>query len=65
MEVASPLAPIDGNLRISGPIDNPHGIPMGLRTVCHESYEMRLKHSMPSHDVVEVVFEKHLSILVL
>ena len=65
MKVAGSLASIDGNLRISRPIDNPDGIPIGLRTVSHESFEVRLGDSMPSHDVVEVVPEQHLSILVL
>ena len=59
MEVAGSLAP-NGNLRISGSVDNLHGIPIGLRTVCHESFEMRFGNFMPSHDVVEVVLKKHL-----
>jgi hypothetical protein len=65
MEVACYLASIHENLSISRPVDNPHGIPIGLRTVTHESFELRLGNSMPSHDVVEVVPEKHLSIIVL
>ena len=65
MEVAGSLASINGDLRISRPVDNPHRIPIGLRTVSHETFEVRLGNSMPSHDVVEVVPEKHLSILVL
>ena len=65
MEVACSLAPIDGNFWISKPIDNPHGIPIGLRTIRHEFFEVRLGNSMPSHDVVEVVPKKHLSILIL
>jgi hypothetical protein len=52
------------NLRISRPVDNPHGIPIGLRIVNHESFEVRFGNSMTGHDVVEVVPEKHLSILV-
>jgi hypothetical protein len=65
MEVAGSLASIDGNLRISRLVDNPHGIPIGLRTISHESFEVRLGNSMPSHDVVEVVPQQHLNILVL
>ena len=65
MEVAGFLTPINGNLWISGPIDNPDSIPIGLRTVCYEAFEVRLGDSMASHDVVEVVQEYHLSILVL
>lgn len=65
MKVAGSFASIDGNLRIPRPVDNAHGIPIGLRTVSHETLEVRLGNSMPSHDVVEVVPEKHLSILVL
>jgi hypothetical protein len=65
MEVAGSLEPIDGNLWISRPVENPDGIPIGLRIVCHEAFEVRLGNSMPSHDVVEFMLEKHLSILVL
>jgi hypothetical protein len=65
MEVVGSLASIDGNLRIFIPVDNPHGIPIGLRIVSHESFEVMLGKSMPSHDVVEVVPDEHLSILVL
>ena len=64
MDVAASLASINGNLNISGPIDNPHRIPIGLRIVSHESFEVRFGDSMPSHDVVEVVPEKHLGIFV-
>jgi hypothetical protein len=55
MEVANSLTPIDGNLRISRPIDNPHGIPIGLRIVCHKAFEVRLGDAIASHDVVEVM----------
>ena len=65
MEVAGSLTPIDGNLWISGPVDNPDGIPIGLGTVRHEAFEVGLGDSMASHDVVEVMPEKNLSILVL
>ena len=65
MEVACSFAPIDGNLRISRSVDNPYGISSGLRTICHESFQMRLGNSMLSHDMVEVVPKKHLNILVL
>ena len=61
MEVASSLASINGNLRISRPVNNSHDIPIGLRTVSHETFELSFGNSMPSHDVLE----KHLSILVL
>jgi hypothetical protein len=40
MKVVGSLASIDGNLRISRPVDNPHGIPIGLGTVSHESFEV-------------------------
>jgi hypothetical protein len=65
MEVASFLTPIDENLWIFRPVDNSHGIPSGLRIVRHEAFEVRLGNSMVSHDVIEVMLEKHLSILVL
>ena len=53
MELRRSLA----NLWIFGPIDNFDGIPIGLRIVFHESFEVRVENSMPSHDVVEVVLE--------
>jgi hypothetical protein len=65
MEVVGSFTSIDGNLRISKPVDNPHDIPIGFCTVSHESFEVRLGNSMPNHDVVEVVPEKHLSNLIL
>jgi hypothetical protein len=65
MKVAGSLASIDANIRISRPVNNHDGIPIGLRTVSHESFEVRFGNSMPSHNVVEVVPEQHLSILVL
>ena len=65
MEVAKSFTPIDGNLRIFGPVDNPHNIPIGLHTVRHQSSEMKFGDSMPSHDMVEFVLGKHLSIIIL
>jgi hypothetical protein len=65
MKVVDSLASIDGNFKIYRPVDNPDGIPIGLRTISHESFEVRLGNSMPSHDVVGIVPEQHLSILVL
>ena len=65
MEVAGSLTPTNGNLWVSGPVSNPHGIPIGLGTVCHEAFEVGLGDSMAGHDVVEVMPEKNLSILVL
>jgi hypothetical protein len=66
MEVAGSLTPIDGNVWISRAIDNPDGIPIGLRIVRHEVFEMRLGDSMAGHDVVEVIIpEENFSILVL
>jgi hypothetical protein len=46
MEVACSLTSIEGNLWVSGPVDNPHDIPIGLRTVRHEAFEVRLGDSM-------------------
>jgi hypothetical protein len=55
---------LDGNLGISGAIDDPYGVPNGLYTVRHEAFEVGFGDSIPIHDVVEVMLEKHLSILV-
>ena len=65
MEVVSSLTLLDWDLGISGAVDNPHGTPIGFNTFHHETFEVWLWDSMPSHDVVEVKPKKHLSILVL
>ena len=65
MEVESSLTPIDRNLWVSGLVNNPDGILIGLSTVGHEAFEVRLGNTMAGHDVVEVMSEKHLSILIL
>jgi hypothetical protein len=63
MKVADSITPMDGNLWISGPVDNLHGIPIGLHIVRHEAFEVRFG-SMTGYDVGEVMLEKNLSILV-
>ena len=65
MNVASSFTPIDRNLWISGPVNNPHGIPIGLCTVHHEVFEVRFGDSMAGNDVVDVMPKKTLSIFVL
>jgi hypothetical protein len=65
MEVAGFFMPINGNLWVSGPVNNPHDVPIGLCNVRHEAFEMGLGDSIAGHDVVEVMPEKNLSILVL
>ena len=64
MEVAGSFTPIDGNLWVSGPVNNPDGIPIGLRTIGHEAFEVRLGNTMAGHDMVEAMLEKYLSILI-
>ena len=63
MEVAGTLMSIGGKFCNSEPVDTPHNIPIGLRTICHKAFELRLGESMARHDVVEVMSEKHLSII--
>ena len=65
MKEAGSPASIHGNLGISRPIDNVHGIPIGLRTLSHESFEVWFGKTMPGHNVVEIMPEQYLSILVL
>jgi hypothetical protein len=38
MEISCFLTPIDGNLWITGPVNNPHGVPI----VRHEAFEVGL-----------------------
>ena len=62
MKVAGFLVPFNWNLGIFGVVNDPRDVPIGLCIVCHEAFEMWLQGSTPSHDVVEVMLEKHLSI---
>ena len=64
MDVAGSLTPIVGNHWISISVNNLQGIPIGLSIVCHEAFKVKLGNSMAGHDVVEVMPEKHLSILI-
>ena len=57
MEVAGSLTPIDGNLWVSRPVNNHDGIPIGLRTVGHEAFEVKLGNTMAGHNMVEVMPE--------
>jgi hypothetical protein len=57
-ELVGSLTPMDGNLWISGPVNNPHGIPIGLSTVGHEAFEVGLGDSMEGHEVVEIMAKK-------
>jgi hypothetical protein len=65
MEKAGPLAALHYNLGIPGPVDDTHGVPVGLRTIGHESFKIRLWDSVSGHDVVEVVPKEHLGIFIL
>jgi hypothetical protein len=64
MEVAGSFTPIEWNLWIFRPVNNPHGIPIGLCTVDHEAFDVGLGDSMAGYDVVEVMPNKNLSIIV-
>jgi hypothetical protein len=64
MEVAGSFTPIDENLWVSIPVNNPHNVPIGLCTIGHEAFEVGLGDSMAGHEVVEVMPKKNLSILV-
>ena len=65
MEVTSPFAAFHGDCRVSRAVNDAHSVPVGLSTVSHKSLELRLRYSMPSHDVVEVLPEDELSFSVL
>jgi hypothetical protein len=49
VEIAWFFVPFDWNLGISGVIDNPHDVPIGLRISCHEAFEEWFRHSILSH----------------
>ena len=65
MEIARSLAAFHGYLWVSGSVDDAHNVPIGLRTISHETFELRLVYSMPTHDMVKVLPENELSIFVL
>jgi hypothetical protein len=65
MEVTSFLVRLDRGIGISRAIDNPHDVPIDLCILRHEVFDVWLWDPMPSHDVVEVMQENHLSIFVL
>ena len=64
MEKASSLTALHWNLRIPATIYNPNSIPIGLCTICHDSFEVGIRNSISSHDVIKVFLENHLSVLV-
>lgn len=66
MEVASSLEAIDWNLGIFGSVDDSYGIPIGLRIVWHEAFEVWLGipcraitvHSYAKYDILMLKLER-------
>jgi hypothetical protein len=65
MEITRLLAAFHGYLWVSGSVYDTHKVLIGLSTIHHETFELRLVYSMPTHDVVKVLPEHELSIFVL
>jgi hypothetical protein len=53
MEEASTLSVLHGDLWVTTAIDNLDDIPVGLRTVCHDAFEVGLLHAIFPHQFVE------------
>jgi hypothetical protein len=55
MEEARPLLVLHGNCGITTAVNHPDSIPVCLSTIRHESLELRLRNTMPCHDIIEVL----------
>jgi hypothetical protein len=53
MQEASALSVLHGDLWVTTTIDNLDGIPIGLRTVRHEAFEVGILHAIFSHEFIE------------
>jgi hypothetical protein len=60
MEEARPLLVLHGNCGITTTIYHPDSIPVCLSTIRHESLELRLWNTVPTHDIIQVLPENHL-----
>jgi len=65
VKLTSPLTVVHTFLLVAGPIDNPHSVPVGLGTVCHEAFEVWHVNTVSFHHGVEILPEDHLGINVL
>jgi hypothetical protein len=60
MEEARPLLVLHGNCGVTTAINHPDSIPVCLSTIRHESLELRLWNTVPTHDIIQVLPENHL-----
>jgi hypothetical protein len=60
MEEARPLLVLHGNCGVTTAINHPDSILVCLSTIRHESLELRLWNSVPTHNIIQVLPENHL-----
>jgi hypothetical protein len=60
MEEARPLLVLHGNCGVTSAINHPDSIPVSLSTIRHESLELWLWNTVPTHDIIQVLPENHL-----
>jgi hypothetical protein len=60
MEEASPLLVLHGDRGITVAIYHPNSIPVRLSTIRHESFELGLRNTVPSHNIIQVLPKYHL-----
>ena len=65
MEKASPLPLFHWNYRISSTVHYSHSVPICFSTVCHESPELNVIHSMSLDYQIQIPLEKNLSSVIL
>jgi hypothetical protein len=60
MEEARPFLVLHGNCGVPTAVNHPDSIPVCLSTIRHESLELWLWNTVPSHDIIQVLLEYHL-----
>jgi hypothetical protein len=60
MKEARPLLVLHGHCGVTTAINHPDSIPICLGTIRHESLELRLWNTVPTHNIIQVLLENHL-----
>jgi hypothetical protein len=65
MEKSRPFLVFHGNRGVTTAVYHPNSILVRLSTVCHESFELGLRNTVPCHNIIEVLPKYHLSSSIL
>jgi hypothetical protein len=60
MEEARPLLVLYGNCGVTTAVNHPDSILVCLSTIRHESLELRLWNTVPTHDIIQVLPKNHM-----